>query len=371
MRVLHVVESFGGGVFEMVRLVSERLADSGDEVAIAYGRRPETPQDVRARINPAVDVYALPWLRRRPADQVRAGRALRRLAASLAPDVVHLHSSFAGVIGTAVLGRHVPIVYTPHGYSFTMLDQGRLRRALYRAIERRVASRVDLVGAVSETEAAAARELLGATRVALVHNGVPELDPDALPPPTQPERPRAICMGRVDAARRPAESVRILCAVSDVADVAWVGGGGRRAAATSELAGTVVPLTGWLERSAAMGWLERSTAYLHWAAWDGQPLAVLEAMARDVVVVASDIPPLRELLGEDGVCASEAQAVETLRRVLTDPNFREQQLTRQRTLRGRHGAGRMASEWRQTYASLAAAPGYPSNPLARAARGTA
>ena len=35
--------------------------------------------------------------------------------------------------------------------------------------------------------------------------------------------------------------------------------------------------------------------YLHWTAWDGLPLSILEAMANDVVVIASDIPANREL----------------------------------------------------------------------------
>jgi glycosyltransferase involved in cell wall biosynthesis len=362
VRVLHVVESFGGGVFEMVRVVAGRLAEGGDEQAIAYGRRPETPDDVRERIDPAVELFALPWLRRRPADQVRAGRAVRRIVAELAPDVVHLHSSFAGVVGTAALHGGAPLVYTPHGYSFTMRDQGRVRPALYRAVERRVARRVQLVGAVSETEAAAARQLLGAPRVEVVRNGIPDLDPDGIPPAAAPERPRVICMGRVDEARRPPESARILRAVADIADVAWVGGGGRRAGAAGELESTGIRLTGWLDRPAALGWLGRTTAYLHWAAWDGQPLAVLEAMARDVVVVASDIAPLRELLGEDGVCATAEDAIARLRRVLTDPGFRDQELARQRELRGRYGADRMVAEWRRTYRALAAGPGHPSRP---------
>ena len=137
--------------------------------------------------------------------------------------------------------------------------------------------------------------------------------------------------------------------------------GGRRAGAADELAAAGIPLTGWLERPAAMGWLDRSTAYLHWAAWDGQPLAVLEAMARDVVVVASDIPPLRELLGREGVCASAADAIGRLRSILTDPAFRDRELARQREQRERYGAERMVREWRQEYASLAGAPQHSSS----------
>jgi glycosyltransferase involved in cell wall biosynthesis len=352
LRVLHVVESFGGGVFEIVRLLAERLAAGGDQVAIAYGRRPETPVDVRASVDGRVDLYALPWVTRRPHAQPTAGRAIRRTAAEWRPDVVHLHSSFAGVVGLAALRGRVPLVYTPHGYSFTMRDQGRLRPGVYRAVERRVARGVDVVGAVSETEARAAREVLGAPRVAVVPNGIPELDPGALPPAAKPERPRVICMGRVDEARRPESCARILRSLSDVAEVAWVGGGGRREGADRPLIEAGITPTGWLGRAEALAWLGGSTAYLHWAAWDGQPVTVLEAMARDVAVVGSDIPPIRELLGPTGVCGSEAEAIELLRSVLTDPDRRAELIDSQRATRARYGADRMARDWQDLYRRL-------------------
>jgi glycosyltransferase involved in cell wall biosynthesis len=339
-------------VFEMVRLLAERLAADGQKVAIAHGRRPETPAQVRASVDDGVALFALPWDRRRPRAQLAAGRAIRRAAELWRPDVVHLHSSFAGVVGLAALRGRMPLVYSPHGYSFTMRDQGGLRPALYRQVERRVAAEVDVVGAVSETEARDAREVLGAPRVVVVRNGIPELDPGALPPPTDPERPRVICMGRVDEARRPGACARILGELSDVADVAWVGGGGRREGADRPLLDAGITITGWLDRGEALEWLGRSTAYLHWAAWDGQPVTVLEAMARDVVVVGSDIPPLRELLGPGAVRASETEAIALLRSLLTDPERRAELVEGQRTRRGRHGAERMAADWRTVYEQL-------------------
>jgi glycosyltransferase involved in cell wall biosynthesis len=352
LRVLHVVEAFGGGVFEIVRLLAERLAARGNDVAIAYGRRPETPVDVRATVDERVDLYAMPWTTRRPRAQLAAGRAIRRTTATWRPDVVHLHSSFAGVVGLAALRGRVPLVYTPHGYSFTMRDQGRLRPGLYRQVERRVARGVDLLGAVSETEARAAREVLGAPRIAVVRNGIRELDPGALPPAAQPERARVICMGRVDEARRPESCARILASISDIAEVAWVGGGGRREGADRPLIEAGITPTGWLGRAEALGWLGGSTAYLHWAAWDGQPLTVLEAMARDVAVVGSDIPPIRELLGPTGVRGSETEAIELLRSVLTSPERRAELIDAQRARRALYGAERMARGWQDLYQRL-------------------
>src|SRR3954467_14287150 len=79
--------------------------------------------------------------------------------------------------------------------------------------------------------------------------------------------------------------------------------------------------------------LGAATAYLHWSAWDGRSLAVLEAMACDVVVVASDIAANREVLSPEQVCATEEGAAELLRAVVTDEDARERLLAGQRTRR--------------------------------------
>jgi glycosyltransferase involved in cell wall biosynthesis len=114
-----------------------------------------------------------------------------------------------------------------------------------------------------------------------------------------------------------------------------------------------VPVSGWLPRELVLRELERATAYLHWTAWDGLPLSVLEAMARDTVVVASDIGPNRELLGDRQVCAGEAEAVELLRAVLTDPPLGEALLADQRRRRSRYGAEAMVEGWLRLYGRLA------------------
>ncbi len=355
LRILHVSEAFGGGVFEIVTTLSERLAAAGHTVAIAYGRRPETPQRVGERVGPAVASFPLPWGARAGAEQLRAARALRRLVAEWRPSLVHLHSSFAGVVGSLVLPAAIPKIYTPHGYSFTMLDQGRARRAAYRQLERLTARRVDLVGAVSEAEAKIARTVAPEGRVLVVRNGIPELDATALPGPLPPlgTPPRVITLGRVTAQHLPAETARILAAVSDLAEVAWVGGGGRGDVPNSVVTELGVPVTGWLPRSDAQVRLREAAVCLHWTAWDGQPLALLEAMADDVVVVARDIAPTREIVGPDQVCGSEREAIELTRRILTEPELRRELLESQRRRRGDYGAQRMADEWQEVYRRVA------------------
>jgi glycosyltransferase involved in cell wall biosynthesis len=213
------------------------------------------------------------------------------------------------------------------------------------------------VGAVSESEARFAREM-GARDVRVISNGIPELDEPPQAPARRPERPLVCASGRMALQRRPDACARILAAVKDLADVAWIGGGrddddyARSSRAMLEDAG--VPLSGWLPRDEALRRLGEATTYLHWTSADGQPLSVLEALARDVVVVASDIPPNRDILGAAQVREREEDAIALIRDVLTDAGRAEELLRSQRERASRYGARAMATAWLALHRELAA-----------------
>jgi glycosyltransferase involved in cell wall biosynthesis len=309
---------------------------------------------------PDVRVVALPWRRRTPLAQLRAAVALRRLVTELSPDVVHLHSTFAGFVGALAVPRRIPRVYTPHGYSFLRTSEGWAARNVYRAVEWAIARRVDVLGAVSRSEALQAAQAVRAPRVKVVSNGLPELDAGRLP--VVPDRPEVLvaALGRIGPARQPEAAARILSRVAAAADrvaVEWIGGGGdgEDEPGLAALVAAGVPVTGWLDAEAARDELARATVLLHWSAWDAQPLAVLEAMARDVVVVASDLPANRELLGDEQVRATEDDAVALILDVLADEDLRDRLLDAQRARREHYGADRMVADWRAVYRSLVVA----------------
>jgi len=350
VRILHVAEAFGGGLYEVVRTIAERHAAQGHAVAVAFARRPETPDDPRALINAAVRLYPLEWRRSSPVSQLRAAYKLREIARTFEPDVVHLHSSFAGIAGAFALSGRAPLVYTPHAFA-SRIAARRTTRLAYAAAERWIISRSDLVGAVSHSEAAEA-SALGAARIVTVPNGIPELD-EPRPADARPSGGRALVAagGRFVEQRRPVACARILSAVADEADVVWIGGAGRGDVpdAPEVLAASGVHVTGWLPREAALRTLASASAYLHWTAWDGSPITVLEAMALDVVVIASDIAPNRELVGPDQVCGDEIEAATLIRRVLRDREFSEKLLAAQRARRGAYSANAMAAGWLEVY----------------------
>jgi glycosyltransferase involved in cell wall biosynthesis len=354
MRILQVTESFATGTMEVVRLVSEGAARQGHRVAIAYGERPETPEDLRNTVADSVELMALPWNGRTVGAQARAARELRRLCRAWEPDVIHLHSSFAGFIGATSIASFAPTVYTPHSYSF-LGAQSPLRRTAYRFAEGVIARRVQMIGAVSEHEAGLARSL-GARAVEVVPNGIPELD-QALEPSrsasTAPSQPSVVTAGRIVPQRRPLATARILHGLADVAEVCWIGGPGPDPRLEQGVRKLGVPVTGWLDREEAVRRLSEATVLLNWSEWDSHPLSVLEAMAFDVPVIGSDIEANRELLGDAQVAATEEDAKRLVRAAIVDEGCRRAILDRQRRRRERFAATRMVDDWMRIYGALA------------------
>lgn len=361
LRILHVAEAFGGGLYEMVRAVANGAADAGHTVSIVYGQRPETPASPNDGFRPGVSVEALRWGGRSPAEQLRVIPRLRAAAREFEPDVVHLHSSFAGVVGAVALRGIAPVIYTPHAFA-SLLPGGVLRQRGMRAGERLAARSAAVVGAVSESEAACARER-GALRTIVIRNGIPELDAASLtvggtsarPAPLRPAR--VIAGGRIVRQRRPDACAAILGAVAEFAQVAWVGGGGEETpwtrAAREQLREAGAEPTGWVGRERWLSELERARVYVHWTSCDGLPLSVLEALASDTIVVASDIPPNREILGGEQVCATQEEAIALVERILVDDALASRLLEAQRERRRHFSAHAMVAAWLDVYGTVA------------------
>jgi glycosyltransferase involved in cell wall biosynthesis len=350
-----VVEAFGGGQLELIREVAVGGARNGDAVAVAHGTRPQTPADLQAWEDHGVAMIPIgAWANRSPLSQMRAPRELRRVVREWQPDLIHLHSSFAGVVGMLTLRGRAPLLFSPQAFASTLGNRSRASKALLRVAERFVLRRATVTIASSPSEARYAAEVLGADRVELVENGIAELD-DPAPPNEPPSDPLVIAGGRMVSQRQPEASARILAGVSDVARVRWVGGAGgdRERSGRAALAQAGVEVTGWIPRAQALEQLRSASVYLHWTAADGQPLSVLEAMALDVPAVASDIPPSRDLLPRDQLCASEEEAVALIRRLVTDPELAERVRQAQRTRRGRYSAERMVEQTLELYRRLA------------------
>ena len=162
MNIVHVITRLIlGGAQENTILTCEGLHAHGHEVTLITGPPlgPEGELLVRARAG-GYRVVVVDALRRavHPLRDLRAALALRRLLEEIRPDVVHTHSSKAGILARDAaqrLRRRRPdlekmrIVHTIHGLPFHPYNPPLLNR-LYVALERRAARQSDALISVAE-----------------------------------------------------------------------------------------------------------------------------------------------------------------------------------------------------------------------------
>ena len=86
-----------------------------------------------------------------------------------------------------------------------------------------------------------------------------------------------------------------------------------------------VQLTGWIPRQDLLQLYARARAFVYPSTFEGFGMPVLEAMAAGIPVACSDIPPLREVVGDAALFfdpLSEDAIEEALDRIVTDEELR-------------------------------------------------
>jgi len=230
----------------------------------------------------------------------KAIATLRQLKAALrrvAPDLIHVHSAKAGALGRiAAWMLGVPVIYTVHGFAFKPAAAP-VRRVASRIAEWCLAPLTTRLICVADSERALAAALpVPASRVSVIHNGIPDTGLRA--DPASPLR-RIVMVARFAAPKRPDIVIRAF-ARANLADCELViaGDGPTRAAMRAladELAPGRVSLPGNIDDIA--GLLASAQIFVLASDHEGLPVSVLEAMRAGLPVVASDLPGIREEFG--------------------------------------------------------------------------
>lgn len=218
------------------------------------------------------------------------------------PDVVHLHSSFAGAIGRLVLlpfflSKRVRIVYCPHAFSFLM-STSEWRKSLYFRMEKLLLSFSDKVICVSNHEMVeAVARGMPSRKLTVIRNGI-------RPPRSIPSRDfssdgiRALFVGRFD---RQKGFDTLLDAMALLVDspvkLVAIGGSVLEKEKKRELPN--VEYLGWLDQAAVTRYYSCVDVLVMPSRWEGFAMVPLEAMSWGLPVIGSNIPPLAELISNN------------------------------------------------------------------------
>lgn len=343
-RVLHAITMLELGGAQRNTLDTCAMLDRGRfEVGLACADQGELLAEARGLAD--VRRYELPHLRRevRPWHDLGAFRELRAAIREFAPDLVHTHSSKAGILGRAAArAERVPVVvHSIHGWGFGP-HQSAAVHATFLAAERVVARWTSHFVAVSRENLEQGVELglFGREEATVIRSGI---DLAAFRRASGGEKVRAelgipvgaplvVQVSCLKPQKAPERFVALAAALAPRfpdAHFLLVGDGelrGRlevaRAAAGLERR---LHLPGWRRDVPAV--LDAATVVTLTSRFEGLPRVVVEALAARRPVVAMAVDGVREVL-RDGVngCAvaagDEAVLAERVAELLADPSLR-------------------------------------------------
>lgn len=341
-----------GGSNVHIRDLAVKARSAGHEVFVLGGGEGPFAADVRRNGLPYVPIRHLDRAIR-PLRDAAALLGLRAAFRRLRPDLISLHTAKAGLLGRlAGLGCGVPVLYTPHGWTFTV-GVPYLEARLYALIERLAAPLASRIINVCEFEQSIALErgVGGRHRHVVVHNGMPAVDERSLATPDETP-PTIVMVARFDV---PKDHGTLLRALAGCADLEWrlrlVGDGPLAASVRSsaDALGIADRIEFLGARCDVAAQLAQCQIFVLATRWEGFPRSILEAMRAGLPVVASDVGGVREAVidGETGfvVRSMDVRALGKALRVLV----------RDASLRNVMGqAGRRAFESQFTFERMAA-----------------
>lgn len=292
VHVLHIAESFKAGVRTAILTYVHSCPEVSHSLLASTGR-------AHAPMVVPDDTFA--HHAHLPDNPVAAVIRIRRAVHDWDPDVIHAHSSFAGIYARLAV-RNDPrhrIVYTPHAFSFERLDLSPARRRVAEAVERQLSRNTWAIAACSPREAHLA-EKMHARHVVYVPNIAgsrfrehPSRDYSDSRPAKGAAGPRLACVARIAPQHDPSfitKFLEILHATLPDAQLVWIGDGQPEMTRRLEAAG--VHVTGWLSTDQELEVLNGVDALIHPGVWDGMPMAILEVSALGMPILARRAPSL-------------------------------------------------------------------------------
>lgn len=302
LRVLHIAETIRGGPATVLtqHLLAQVALFGNDNVRALVPDQHE--HDLAQVRGPIVQTFRRTG--RDVGSLVRLARASWRALREFKPTVVHLHSTFAGVVVRCVLlgvpsAQRPRVVYCPHAWAF-MRDGASHTRRVTAHIERMLLAMTDVVICVSEYERRAALSSgLPSAKLHVIHNGVAAPAEGEATPRAKDGPLRAVFVGRLDRQKGfdiltsaigkiPVDEIHL-----EVLGAAVLG-------TTMRVPRPNVVYHGWQSPEAVHAALRAADVLVMPSRWESFGLVAVEAQKHGCAVLATNVCSLPEVVA-DGV----------------------------------------------------------------------
>lgn len=349
-KILHVVESFGSGVFSfLVDLINS--TDKEFDITVAYGVRSETLDNFKEYFSDRVKFIKVESFTR-SISLVKDFKALievKKIIKEEKPDIIHLHSSKAGIIGRfAANGKKVKMFYNPHGFSFLMQNSSKIKRLMYWGIEKVGALRKCTIVGCSQGEYEEALKL--SKNSICINNGIniikTEQDTKKLKEKEIDFSNLKICTsGRIGHQKNPEMFNKIAESFPNI-QFTWIGEGDLR----DKLTSPNITVTGWKTREEVLEIVNQNDIFILASLWEGLPISLLEAMYLQKVCIVSNCIGNRDVIKheENGFIISENNYIDIINN-LNEEIYKKISQNAKKSILDEFNTERMAREYKDEY----------------------
>ncbi len=288
-KIVHIVEAFGGGVFTFLVDLVNSTSDEYD-ITIIYARREQTPENFKDYFNKNIKFIESNYLKRdiNIKDEIKAIKEIKNIINIEKPNIVHLHSSKAGIIGRlAIKNKKIKLLYNPHGFSFLMENTKKIKRITYWLIEKVATLKKCIIIGCSKGEYEEAKKL---TKNSIcINNGIylEKIDKEIKRLENRKidiNKLKICTIGRINYQKNPKEFNQI--ATENInKEFTWIGDGNLK----NELKGKNINITGWKTRKEVIKILNDNDIFILPSLWEGLPIALLEAMYMKKLCIVSNV----------------------------------------------------------------------------------
>lgn len=277
-----------------------------------------------------IETHIVPDLVREisPIHDFMANIAIQKLLQKIQPDIVHCHSSKAGIIGRWAAKRcHIPAIFTAHGWAFTE-GVPENKRKIYRFIEKMAGTWCKKIICVSDYDKnLAMREIPKlSNKLITVHNCIPDTKYRKNWNEYNEANPlQIITVARFSPQKKIKETLQILAESLKrqmAIHITFIGDGPQfnefvNYAKELHLENNVTFLGA---RTDVEKLLPQFDLFLLLSNWEGFPISIIEAMRAGLPVMASDVGGVKEAVihGENGwlIPRDDSTAIEILENIL-------------------------------------------------------
>lgn len=286
MRILQVITlSELGGAQTVVANLANRLCEEHD-VIVAAGEGDGKLWEI---LDKKVEKIQLKYLQRAisPIKEFKAMIELRKLYKQYKPDVIHLHSSKAGMLGRMAFPKG-NIVYTVHGF-----DSIRVAYRKFLPIEKRMQSRCAAIVGVSEYDRINLMSEGISKGVCTVYNGIKVPDTNNITeiPQFKQYKKIVLSIARVSSPKRTDLFVEVARLLPEYGFI-WIGNQ-REVTEYGELPSNC-HFVGNISNAGA--YCSQSDLFMLPSDYEGLPMVILEAMCFGKPVVASNVGGVSEIV---------------------------------------------------------------------------